>query len=389
MHLMKKLFPQFVAGVVGGIVVLGAFLLLKPNVYQLPNTPNTAFQVKQFSYSGMPTDFALAAEVSMPAVVHITASESEDLASRRYEEQRRSYRRDPFSFFFGEDFFNDWPLFDAPRRQSGKGSGVIVSSDGYIVTNNHVIDFADNFEVTLNDNRKFKAHLIGKDARTDIAVIKIDAQDLPTLKIGSSEEARIGDWVLAVGNPFDLTSTVTAGIVSAKGRNNILHNNNAIEDFIQTDAAVNPGNSGGALVNLRGELIGINTAIASPNGVYAGYAFAVPAHIVKTVMDNIIEFGGARPQLGVNIADLKDFEDYEEVDLPADKGIVITDIEDGSAAQYAGLLPQDVILEADGIIMEKAEDLQEIINEKKIGDQIELKIDRNGEIKYLSVRLKS
>ena len=271
---MKQIIALVISGVLGGLIVLSGMLWIDQSKPQPASNPNLAHSVGLTTLmKDAPNNFIEAANVAMPAVVHISVSESVTLAKDRYD--RRS-RRDPFSFFFGDEGF-----FNGPRSKSGKGSGVIISPDGYIVTNNHVIDFADEFEVTLYDNRKFKATLIGSDPRTDVAVIKVDASDLPHLEFGDSDDITVGEWVLAVGNPFDLTSTVTAGIVSAKGRDNIIRRNDAIEDFIQTDAVVNPGNSGGALVNTEGDLVGINTAIATATGYYAGYSFAIPTNMLR------------------------------------------------------------------------------------------------------------
>ncbi|MCY7330395.1 MAG: trypsin-like peptidase domain-containing protein, partial [Saprospiraceae bacterium] len=256
---MNKFFSTLLAGAAGGLITLGVGKLLDQPRIAETGMPAVARQV---NYGGGPVafDFIKAAEKSMPAVVHIKASESEKAAVERLRGQRYT---DPFQFFFGQGQYEQQP-------RSGTGSGVIYSADGYIITNNHVVEFADEFQVTLHDNREFKARLIGRDESTDMAIIKIDATNLPVIEIGNSDEVRVGEWVLAVGNPFDLTSTVTAGIVSAKSRDiHILkgtRNNSPIESFIQTDAAVNPGNSGGALVDVEGRLIGINSAIATPTG---------------------------------------------------------------------------------------------------------------------------
>lgn len=235
---MKKILSLLVAGAVGGLVVLVGLLSLNHYTVQALDKKDVHLTaaVEQLSLANIPGDFIAAADRAMPAVVHISVKESNGLARNRSDQQRR---RDPFSFFFGDDFFGN------PRGKEGKGSGVIISPDGYIVTNNHVIELTDEYEVTLHDDRKYKAKLIGTDPRTDLAVLKIEAGGLPFLKYADSDKVRVGEWVLAVGNPFDLTSTVTAGIISAKGRNKILKRNDAIEDFIQTDAVVNPGNSGG------------------------------------------------------------------------------------------------------------------------------------------------
>ena len=232
------------------------------------------------------TDFTAAAESTVHGVVHIKATTN---AKQSSDDDGQQYV-DPFEYFFG---FGNRGGFQRPQQQPrvGAGSGVIISTDGYIITNNHVIDGADELEVTLNDNRKFQAKLIGTDPTTDIALIKVEAKDLPTIPFGDSEKLKVGEWVLAVGNPFNLTSTVTAGIVSAKGRGISMAGEKKIESFIQTDAAVNPGNSGGALVNTKGELVGINTAIYSETGNFTGYSFAVPISIAGKVASDLKQYG--------------------------------------------------------------------------------------------------
>jgi S1-C subfamily serine protease len=278
------------------------------------------------------TNFTIAAAKTVPAVVHIKVTQ---------EQQSDANYFDPFRDFFGEGYggFN----FGQRGPAVGSGSGVIISSDGYIVTNNHVVKGADKIEVVLNDRRSFKGKIVGVDPNTDLALIKIEATNLQFVTYGNSDDVKIGEWVLAVGNPFNLTSTVTAGIVSAKGRNiNIIGENGStsafpIESFIQTDAAVNPGNSGGALVNTNGELIGINTAIASQTGTYAGYAFAVPVNLVKKVMDDLLEFGKVqRAFLGVQITEINS-EVAKEKGLSSTSGIYVAKVNNESAAEAAGI----------------------------------------------------
>ena len=256
---MKQLTSMVLAGIIGGLITLGGFHLIAPQspaqTVQLVNQPAQKYaQLAADRIQTVPFDFTEAAEKTMPAVVHITAKQNVKEESKR--------QQSPFEFFFG-------PMESTPKQ--GTGSGVIIDSEGFIVTNNHVVDFADEITVTLYDQRKFKATKVGTDPTTDLALIKIEAEELPVLAYGNSDDVKVGEWVLAVGNPFNLTSTVTAGIVSAKGRNiDILEGRTAIESFIQTDAAVNPGNSGGALVDQQGNLIGINTAIASYTGSFSG-----------------------------------------------------------------------------------------------------------------------
>lgn len=382
---MKKLFSLLLSGMVGGLVVLAGFVLLNKQPSGSTPSQHKAQLTNSFELgSAMPSSFEHAANIAMPAVVHISASESKDLAAKRYGNRSRS----PFDLFFGQDMGD---LFGGvPRQREGKGSGVIVSSDGYIVTNNHVIDYADKFEVTLHDDRKFGATLIGKDPRTDLAVIKIDADDLPFLKFGDSDNVEVGEWVLAVGNPFDLTSTVTAGIISAKGRNKIIKRKDAIEDFIQTDAAVNPGNSGGALVNTDGELIGINTAIATATGYYAGYSFAIPANMLEGVVEDIIEYGDPRRgQLGIEIASISDYEDFLGQTLATKEGVVVTKVLAGGAAQSAGLVAEDVITQVDGNKVKNPDELVTKLSRKKIGDEVKLSLVRDGKKQQVVVALKA
>ena len=379
---MKKILSLMVAGTMGGLIVLAG--LFSVHHYTVSNNSDENVHLtsarRAVGFETMPGDFIAAANEAMPAVVHISVKASQSLTRSRSDQQKR---RDPFSFFFGDDFFG------GPRAREGKGSGVIVSQDGYIVTNNHVIEMTDDYEVTLHDDRKFKAQLIGTDPRTDIAVLKIDAYDLPFLKFSNSDDVQVGEWVLAVGNPFDLTSTVTAGIVSAKGRNRILKRNDAIEDFIQTDAVVNPGNSGGALINQEGGLIGVNTAIATATGYYAGYSFAIPSNMVKPIVNNIIDFGGPRVTLGVYVASIKDYEEYTERELGQENGVVVSEVIDGSSAQYAGILPADIIVKVDKTQIYSAEDLTEVMSTYKAGDRVVISLVRNGNTEKIPVLLKT
>ncbi|MDD7061465.1 MAG: trypsin-like peptidase domain-containing protein, partial [bacterium] len=274
----------------------------------------------------------------------------------------------------------------------GAGSGVIISTDGYIITNNHVIEGADELEVTLNDNRKFEAKVIGADPTTDIALLKIEADDLPTIPFGDSEKLKVGEWVLAVGNPFNLTSTVTAGIVSAKSRGNIGAggDRSKIESFIQTDAAVNPGNSGGALVNTKGELVGINTAIYSETGSYAGYSFAVPISIAGKVVNDLKEFGTVqRAVLGVLIQDPQYAPDEDKAKVKALEGAYVGGFAERSTAKEAGVEKGDVITAVNGVKVKSASALQEQISKYRPGDKIELTIDRNGSTKKYTVELRN
>ena len=334
-------------------------------------------------------NFTTAAEKAMPAVVQIKAMESAELASQRRSKQKQ---KDPWSRFFdfgNNDFFN-MPFGQSQPRQ-GAGSGVIISEDGYIVTNNHVVDFADLVTIRMMDGEEFEAEIIGRDPSTDLAVLKIQASNLPVLEYANSDEIKVGEWVLAVGNPFEyLTSTVTAGIISAKGRDiDPIKGEKTIEEFIQTDAAINPGNSGGALVDTEGRLLGINTAIASYTGNYAGYSFAIPVNLMERVVTDIINKGGdiERTTLGVSVEEI-DEEYAKEAGLELDRGLIVRGLENGGAAEFAGILPNDIIVEVDGISAAKFEDLKEIIAYAKVGDTLNVKVYRKGKYVEIPVRLR-
>jgi serine protease Do len=377
---MNKFWSTLLAGAVGGLVTFGAAKFFEePQL--LASSP--APVVRQVNYGGAPVsfDFTKAAEKSMPAVVHIKASESQQLARQRQQERRYT---DPFEYFFGRSF----EYQQQPR--SGTGSGVIYTSDGYILTNNHVVEFADEFEVTLHDNREFKARLVGRDGNTDMAVIKIDAKDLPAIEIGNSDDVRVGEWALAVGNPFDLTSTVTAGIISAKGRDiNIIKGGAAIESFIQTDAAVNPGNSGGALVDVNGRLIGINSAIATPTGVFAGYSFAIPVNLVKRIADDLIKYGEfRRAYLGVDIAPM---DSYLANKLGVDyvQGVAVMKVHDDGSAASSGIQVKDVVTKINGKNVTSTSELREIVGRSELGESVTVTVVREGKEKDITVRLKT
>ncbi len=327
-------------------------------------------------------DFVEVAELVTPTVVHIlTVIESQP-------EAENNQQINPLDFFKGHGF-----ELPNPGPRAGSGSGVIISQDGYIITNNHVIDGANKIKVILNDKREYDANLIGKDKNTDLALLRIDEKNLPFALIGNSDEVKVGQWVLAVGNPFNLTSTVTAGIVSAKGRNlNLLRNggaNYSIESFIQTDAAVNPGNSGGALVSSEGKLVGINTAIASETGQYAGYAFAIPSNLMKKVMNDLLKYGEVqRGVLGVEIRDV-DGELADKEGLKEVRGVYVAKIRENSAAQDAGLKEKDVIVNIDGTAVKSTPELQEIIGKRNPGDKIKIVVLRDGKEKDFVITLKS
>ena len=342
-------------------------------------------------------DFTQVAANVTDAVVHIKSTQTfpNNNSSFQFPQQQlpfdNFFKNDPFGDFFKPKFYFKQQSPKSPNNpptKVGQGSGVIISKDGYIVTNNHVIENADDLEVTLNDNRSYKATVIGTDPSTDLALIQIKENNLPTLPLVNSDQVKVGEWVMAVGNPFNLTSTVTAGIVSAKGRNiNILKNRFAVESFIQTDAAINPGNSGGALVNLQGGLIGINTAIASPTGAYSGYGFAVPTNIVSKVIDDLIKYGVVqRGVLGVTIqtvnSDLK-----REKDLTVLKGVYVDSLLENSAAADAGIKSGDVILSVDENEIDNSSKLQEVIARHRPGDIVTVKVDRKGKEKVFEVTL--
>lgn len=326
--------------------------------------------------SAAPPDLTFAAENSIHAVVHIAT---------------QSVRGGGWSS--GNPFLDDFFGLrenQQPRIARGFGSGVILSEDGYIVTNNHVIEESQKIKVILNDKREFDARLIGTDPSTDIALVKIDAEDLPFLTYGNSDELKLGEWVLAVGNPFNLTSTVTAGIVSARARNIGINTDQlAIESFIQTDAAVNPGNSGGALVNQSGKLVGINSAIASRTGSYAGYSFAVPVSIVKKVVDDLKEFGEVqRALLGVNIQDVN-AEIAEDLNLSTVDGVYVAGVTENGAARDAGIRQEDVIVSVQGDQVRTSAELQEKISQFRPGDDVKIGVLRDGERKQFTVTLRN
>jgi Do/DeqQ family serine protease len=367
----------FGMGILGGTLPLATYVIIQHNASKLSDQviDGNRNAIHQVDFNGVPSglDFTSAAENTVHSVVHITT-----------KVVQTTFQRDPFQEFFygpgagGREF---------KQYGAGAGSGVIVSSQGYIVTNNHVIENASEIQVVLNDNSKYDAKVIGADPSTDIAVLKIEGENFPAIPIGNSDELKIGEWVLAVGNPFNLTSTVTAGIVSAKARNiNLLSERSAqdivpIESFIQTDAAVNPGNSGGALVNTRGELIGINTAIASQTGSYAGYSFAVPINLVDKVMRDLIDFGIVqRGFLGVQIADVT--QDVKEKNkLPDLKGVFLAKVTEGGSADKAGLKDGDVILKIGSKEVNSVASLQEEIGKRRPGDKVSLTVrQKDGDI---------
>ena len=387
---MKKYVLSFVlSSLFGGLVALGSFNYFEKDDYvsfdQKQHSRFANYFVDTSNTGSTPLNFTYGANVVRPCVVHVK-NKMKVSTVQRGNGFGQNEQDQLFEYFFGDPDFGQNPdsrggQRNKPKAPESSGSGVIISEDGYIVTNNHVIDNADIVEIVLDDKRKFEAKIIGKDPETDLALLKIDEKGLPFARFGNSDKLQVGEWVLACGNPFELTSTVTAGIISAKGRNlNLLRTkeNYAIESFIQTDAAVNPGNSGGALVNLKGELIGINTAIASPNGSFAGYSFAVPVSIVKKVMDDLLNFGEVqRALIGVVIQDVT-AELAKEKKLKDIKGVFVNGVNDGGAANDAGVKQGDVITKIDGVEVNSSSELQESVAQHRPGDKILVSIVREN-----------
>jgi len=386
---MKKFSSLVAAALLGSVITLGTYHIFNSQeqfktIQSVEKVPaiKAAYTLNE-NGEAVPLDFTKAAEKVMPAVVHIRSTQK--YAGRQDMQQIPA----PFREFFG-------PQRPRGPRQ-GSGSGVIINNDGYIVTNNHVIDNADEIEVTLHDNRSFIAEVIGTDPNTDLGLIKIKEKDLPYLPLVDSDKVKVGEWVLAVGNPFNLNSTVTAGIVSAKGRNiGIINDDNnqdslntSIESFIQTDAAVNPGNSGGALTNLNGDLVGINTAIASPTGAYSGYSFAVPANIVSKVIEDLMTYGVVqRGWLGVTINNVNT-EFARQNDLEVITGAYISNLAENSGAKEAGVKSGDVITKIDDIEVNNTSALIGYIGSKRPGDKVNIVVNRNGKEKSFEVLLKN
>ena len=377
------------AAVFGSLITVATFQWVSNDEDAVKINYTSSVPLSKIAYAvdeegkAVPLDFTVAAEKVMPAVVHIRST---------YSGQAPQQTEIPEAF---RDFFG--PMFpqEGPRQSQSAGSGVIINADGYIVTNNHVVKGADEVEVALYDDRVFKAKIIGTDPDTDIAVIKIEEKGLPFLSFVNSNDAKVGEWVLAVGNPFNLTSTVTAGIISAKGRSiNILSRNTAqgstaIESFIQTDAAINPGNSGGALVNLQGGLLGINTAIASPTGSYSGYGFAVPSNIVSKIVGDLIEFGVVqRGWLGVSITSVNS-QLADERDLEVTSGAYIQAFADESSAKEAGLKEGDVVVKIDDKPIRSNTSLIEYIGTRRPGDKVNITVNRDGKELTFPVVLKT
>jgi serine protease Do len=378
----KKILGTFLVACLGGAVALGVFKFAeKKSPKSIEEMQQQVAFANLRNANGVPTfDFTEPSAVVTPAVVHIKTT----------VETASHGGIDGFDLrdFFGEGF-------EMPEMQpgGGSGSGVVMTADGYIATNNHVIDGASTIEVVLQDKRSFTAELVGRDPSTDLALLKIEATELPFLRFGNSDDVKVGQWVLAVGNPFNLTSTVTAGIVSAKGRNiNLLRDANnqyAIENFIQTDAAVNPGNSGGALVNMNGELVGINTAIATRTGSFSGYSFAVPVNIVKKVMDDILKYGEVqRGFLGIEITDVTAALS-EQKGLKDIKGVYVNKVHENSAAEKAGIKSGDVVIKINDVAVNSSSELQEQVSRFHPGDKLNVTLKRNDKEMVVNPVLKN
>lgn len=384
-----KMFSKYVLGA----MCVGAFALSTGAFIKVNASP--AIEAVP---SGQPIDLTYAAEKALSAVVHIKYVQNSKV-------QTVDVQEDPFS-----DFFGPFGFFGNPDQGNGRqkrrvqtpkkeatGSGVIISPDGYIVTNNHVVNGADELTVTLNDNREYSARIIGTDPNTDLALIKVNGKNLPTLPIGDSDNLKVGEWVLAVGNPYNLSSTVTAGIVSAKARSMGGEGSNGpqISSFIQTDAAINPGNSGGALVNAKGELVGINAMLYSQTGSYSGYGFAIPTTIMVKVVDDLKKYGTVqRAVLGIRGGDVLNYinaqkDEKKDVDLGTNEGVYVAEVTEGSSAAAAGIVKGDVITEADGKKITKMSELQELLSKKRPGEKVTLTYLHNKSKHSKTVTLKN
>jgi serine protease Do len=376
MKKLQKISLTFLLVVAGALIALFIYTRFfdKPEIVTVRETQPVRYASLPGDQQAALPDLTYAAENSVHSVVHIMTKSVRGGWSGG----------NPFLEFFGYRYRQE------PQIAQGFGSGVILSDDGYIVTNNHVIDDAQEIKVVLNDKREFTARLIGTDPTADVALIKIDAKGLPFLKYGNSNDLRLGEWVLAVGNPFNLTSTVTAGIISAKARDlNISDDRMSIESFIQTDAAVNPGNSGGALVNQRGELVGINAVIASQTGSYSGYSFAIPVTIVKKVVNDLKEFGEVqRALLGVGINEIN-AQSADEYHLDVIEGVYVGSIEENGGAKQAGIKEGDVILSVGGIKVNSPSELQEKVSQYRPGDNVSVVVKRNKSEKQFTVTLRN
>jgi len=412
MKTFKLVLGFLLVSLLSAAVAIGTYSYLnkRNETYSSGNLLNQpGFRTVGYAAPAENTDFTYAAEKTVNAVVHIK-SIVKPSDNNRSSRGNRGYI-DPFEFFFGDGDNNPFQQYQR-RPQVGFGSGVIISSDGYIVTNNHVIDGADEIEVTTNNDQTYKAKVVGSDDMTDVALLKIEGKDFHFLPFGDSDALKVGEWVLAVGNPFNLTSTVTAGIVSAKGRSDISGGYNyrgatqdKIQSYIQTDAAVNPGNSGGALVNTKGELVGINTALISETGTYVGYSFAIPVNIIKKVISDIKQFGTVqRAMLGININDLAVLKELKEDDpnnrqykdiianakkININDGVYVAGFSSSSSAQKAGIQMGDVITAVNDAKVKTGQELRGQLGRYSPGDKVNVQVYRNGATKNFSVELKN
>lgn len=372
----KSVLTVLVSAVVAGLTAFGVVKACTPKLISEEGAvlaaDGSAYRTVNLSATEYP-DFTYAAESAVDAVVYVKVT---------IKTKMNSYADPFYRFFFGED------MAPQSREQQGSGSGVIIRSDGYIVTNNHVVDGASKVEVTLNNNKTYPATVVGTDPATDVAILKIDATGLPVVPFGDSDKLRLGQWVIAIGSPYDLRSTITAGIVSAKGRQ-MQHGPGEsqfkIESFIQTDAAVNPGNSGGALVNQKGELVGVNTAIVSQTGSFTGYSFAVPSNIVRRIAEDLIDFGSVkRALLGISMTPIDD-KRAKELKLFSPNGVYIEDVQKGGSADKAGLKKGDVIIAVDSTEITTPSSVQEKVNSYHPGDKAKITVMRDGNKKVMEV----
>ena len=373
---MKRgFFIVLLSAIVGGLTAFGVVRVLSGENMGVNHGDSVSFRTVSLNHDNYP-DFTYAAETCVDAVVYVKVSATQTI------------QQNPSSIF---DFFFGFPQQGAPKQRelTGSGSGVIITKDGYIVTNNHVIEGATNIEVTLNNNQTYKAKLVGTDPATDIALLKIEADGLPTVPFGDSDKLRLGEWVIAIGSPYDLRSTITAGIVSAKGRSMPNYTGEfKIESFIQTDAAVNPGNSGGALVDKNGNLVGINTAIVSQTGSYSGYSFAVPVNIVKKIVYDLMDFGSVkRAVLGITMQPIDD-KIAKELKLSSLNGVYIVEVSKSGAADLAGVKAGDVLIAIDSTMITTPSSVQEAVSRFSPGDKAELTVIRDGKEKKLDVKFK-
>lgn len=379
---MRNIISLIGAGLIGGLIVVGAMKAVDKNVNVSPKTSLAKYVNNETIVPAGSIDLSQAAALASPSVVYVQVSESKESAYKRSQEEDNAFS------YFG---YNAMP-------QKGTGSGVIISDDGYIVTNNHVVSLGENdqiitdVKVTLSDNREFKAKVVGRDKITDLAVLKIDATGLPNIQKGNSDNLRIGEWVLAIGYPYNIGTTVTAGIVSAKNRkfnDEMESRSNKIQDFIQTDAAVNPGNSGGALIDAQGRLIGINSAIETHTGSFEGYSFAIPINLVSHVVEDLIKKGKVeRPVLGIEMVTDNEFpRAVKELDLNVSQGVIVNRVIDGKAAQFAGILPNDVIIKIDDSAVRNVNDVRARLAKSRAGDVLKVTVFRGGQTRELQVTL--